>query len=201
MRTRLPFTKRRLAIELSKLKGFANPKLELEQYLTDPEVASELLWRSYMLGDIESKVVADLGAGTGILGIGALLLGAKKVYFIEVDPEAVQVLEDNLNKYNFSNYEILNVDVSEFSKKVDTVVMNPPFGVQSKLDKKFFEAAAKISDVIYLIYSNIGKAKHYLKNFEILVLCETKFKLGKLYFFHEKEREFIKAYILRARRK
>lgn len=40
-------------------------------------------------------VIADIGCGSGILSIGALLLGAKKVYAVDNDPLAVQSTEEN----------------------------------------------------------------------------------------------------------
>ena len=72
-------TKTQLAVELSRLKTFQKPKMYLEQYPTDSEIAADMLWSADMQGDIEGKVIADLGAGTGILGIGALILGAKGI--------------------------------------------------------------------------------------------------------------------------
>ncbi|MEA5581358.1 50S ribosomal protein L11 methyltransferase [Nodularia harveyana UHCC-0300] len=38
----------------------------------------------------EPVVIADIGCGSGILSIGALLLGAEKVYAVDTDPLAVQ---------------------------------------------------------------------------------------------------------------
>ena len=67
-----------LARVLSGLKGFDEAKVRLEQYPTDGETAADILWNMYILGDIDGKVIVDLGAGTGILGIGAGLLGAKR---------------------------------------------------------------------------------------------------------------------------
>jgi ribosomal protein L11 methyltransferase len=38
----------------------------------------------------EHLVIADIGCGSGILAIGALLLGAEKVYAVDTDPLAIQ---------------------------------------------------------------------------------------------------------------
>ena len=85
-------SKSSLAIELSKLKVFNQANVSLEQYPTDSEIAATILWQAKMNNDIEDKIIADLGAGTGILGIGALLLGADYVYFVEKDEKAIEIL-------------------------------------------------------------------------------------------------------------
>ena len=70
-------SKKDLEIILSTLKGFERPKPELEQYTTPSSLAAELLWQAYIDGNIEGKIVVDLGCGTGILALGAAILGAK----------------------------------------------------------------------------------------------------------------------------
>jgi len=147
----MDISKKTLAISLSKLKPFNKPNARLEQYSTDSEVASDILWHAAMAGHINGKAIADLGAGTGILGIGCLMLGAGKVHFVEVDPSAVDLLRQNLE--GFENFEIHEADASEFSSKADTVIMNPPFGTRHKgADIIFLERAASIANTIYSLH-------------------------------------------------
>jgi putative methylase len=140
-----------LAIELSKLTVFPTPNAKLEQYPTDSEVAAEALWNADMLGDIKGKTIADLGCGTGILGIGALLLGAKKVFFVDTDTAALTILGNNLKKLNIKKgFKIINSDISEFKEKTDIVIQNPPFGTKEKhIDKAFLEKAFSLAKIIY----------------------------------------------------
>ncbi len=45
--------------------------------------------------DLTDKVVIDYGCGSGILGVAALLLGAKSVYATDIDPQAVLATQQN----------------------------------------------------------------------------------------------------------
>ncbi|MBR8831780.1 MAG: Ribosomal protein L11 methyltransferase [Chroococcopsis gigantea SAG 12.99] len=55
------------------------------------------------------QVIADIGCGSGILSIGAALLGAQKIYAIDIDPLAVSASRSNrhLNKIN-PNHMVIN---------------------------------------------------------------------------------------------
>jgi len=63
---------------LTDLETFENPKVQFEQYQTDPKVAGELL-HNIMIDtpEFETKHILDLGCGPGILGIGAAICGAE----------------------------------------------------------------------------------------------------------------------------
>ena len=154
-------SKGQLEVFLSRLEGFLRPKVRLEQYVMDGKIGAEILWNAFMKGDIEDKVIGDLGCGTGILGIGALLLGAKRVLFIDIDEEALLIAKNNLAKAKSEDNKLgetifLCQDVKDFNNKVDTVLQNPPFGVQKRgSDRIFLEKAIEHSNVVY----HFGKAE------------------------------------------
>ena len=50
--------------------------------------------------DLSDKVVIDYGCGSGILGVAALLLGAKQVYAVDIDPQAVLATNQNAARNN-----------------------------------------------------------------------------------------------------
>jgi len=153
-----------LAVVLSKLSGFSSQKVNLEQYMTDSEIAAAIVWHSYMKGDISGRIIADLGSGTGILGIGALLLGASKVYFVEKDPDAVKIAKENMESIKSEFYvtgeaSFINTDISLFNQQVDVILENPPFGVQNEhSDRIFVQKAMHVANKIYTLHKSESKA-------------------------------------------
>lgn len=143
-------SKARLAMTLSQLKVFVQPSAAEEQYAMDSEIGAEVLWQAYMNGDIEGRRIADLGCGTGILGIGALLLGAASVLFVEADNAVIPTLEGNLGSIPDAGAIVVNADISAVTETVDTVVQNPPFGTRSAhADRAFLAKAFAIAPVVY----------------------------------------------------
>ncbi|MCJ8147089.1 50S ribosomal protein L11 methyltransferase [Acinetobacter sp. A3.8] len=53
--------------------------------------------------DLKDKVVIDYGCGSGILGVAALLLGAKYVYATDIDPQAVLATKQNAELNGVAN--------------------------------------------------------------------------------------------------
>ena len=58
--------------------------------------------------DVSGKTVVDFGCGSGILGIAALLLDAKYMLGIDIDPQAVLATNDNAgrNSINSNQYDV-----------------------------------------------------------------------------------------------
>ena len=196
-------SKSALAMVLSRLEGFLSPKVSQEQYLTDSEIAAFSLWNAYILGDLEGKVITDFGCGTGVLGIGALLLGAKHVLFVDSDRSALETLKINISKVKSESYtiegsfEIFNQDIGEVNLEADVVIENPPFGTKTKhADVIFLEKALKTAKVIYSFHKSETKAHINKvcteKGAKITHVWDFDFPLKSTYKFHNKRIHRIK---------
>jgi len=192
------YSKKQLAVTLSRLEAFERPSFLLEQYPTDSEIAADVLWNAHLNNDIEGKVVADLGCGTGILGIGAMFFSPKKIYFVDIDEKPLKKLENNLGLLELeSEKEIICADIRNFSKQVDLVIQNPPFGVKKEhADRIFLDAAFKIAKVIYSFHKI--ESENFIEKFskdcgfKITHLFRFDFPLKKTMDFHTKRIEKIK---------
>lgn len=195
--------KTELKKELSKISDFENPRISLEQYRTPPALAADLLHTAYMQGDIEGRKVADLGAGTGMLGLGARLLGAK-VLAVEKEDDAVRLLEENAEMLGLE-VDVVQQDIEDFDHDVDTVLMNPPFSQHSDIGLKFWEKALQHSEAVYGISPRglrerikdfVGNSSH-----EVLGVEEFSLSLPPSYGFHTEESHETEIDLIITRRK
>ena len=68
--------------------------------------------------------VIDVGTGTGILGIGARLLGAKKVLCVDIDPVAVETARENVEKNGLEDVLVTDAKLEDFNDKFDVILAN-----------------------------------------------------------------------------
>ncbi len=189
---------RKLEMLLEEIEGFADPELELEQYPTPALLAAEILHFAYMQGDLETSV-QDLGCGTGILAIGAKLLGAEKVAGYDVDLKAFELSKNNAEKLGVE-VDFVCSDISEVTGHVKTTLMNPPFGARVKgRDRPFLSVALRTSEVIYSIHNRGSFAfiQKFIKPAVITHSYVAKFPIKRTFDFHKKEREIIEVEIYR----
>lgn len=100
-------------------------------------------------GDIAGRSLVDLGSGNGILAIGGKLLGASRAVGVESDPRAIGVARQNAERVGV-DVEWRLGDVTSFRERVETVVMNPPFGAQTRhADRPFLDTAMTSGHVVY----------------------------------------------------
>lgn len=191
--------KSRLASELSRLEGFKNPVIELEQYVTPPELAADILWTAHLQGDLDGKVV-DLGAGTGILGIGAALLGAK-VTLVEKDQDALDRAEKNAEGLGV-DVELVSGDVEDYEEEFETVLMNPPFSVHSEQLETFLSTASQADAVYTLANSGSKEVQDYLESegFQVSEVETYTIGLPATYGFHTEETRETEVLLVVARR-
>jgi len=200
---------KRLEMTLQRVDGFSSPRPALEQYQTPAPLAARLLFHALMKGDIDGKVVCDLGSGTGVLAIGAALLGAASVKGVDVDKKAVEIAR--------ANAELLDADVKfvvadvkeqtlpEVLGHCDTVIMNPPFGAQKvHADRPFIDLAISVAPVIYSIF-NAGSTP-FIKTYtagraEIDERVGGVFPIKRTFSFHTQDVQEIGVEILRLKRK
>lgn len=163
---------RHLAIALSKLPSHPCNSVELEQYQTEGNLAA--LWLSQIdaIDGLAGKKVLDLGAGNGILGHGAQLLGAE-VTFVECDSEAAELCR--------VLGETIEGRVGEIDLPlVDLVISNPPWGVQIHgADRPFVDAAMKSAPIVHMMHS--ASATHLPKG---EIVLEGEFRMPAMYEHH-----------------
>ena len=85
--------------------------------------------------DIEGRTVLDLFAGSGSLGIEALSRGAAKAVFVDLNRQAVRVVNENLEHCKLKeNATVFNGDSLSYLKttreRFDIVFIDPPYNKQ-----------------------------------------------------------------------
>lgn len=182
---------RQLEMQLQKVRGFTRPRAEAEQYMTPVPLAARMLFHAAMNGDIANARVCDLGCGTGMLSIGAALLGAE-VVAVDFDAAALAAACENA--------ELFGVDITciqaciedaNLGITAETVVMNPPFGAQKKhADRPFIDAALATAPVCYGILNagSIPFVAAYTKGrAEIVEKISARLTIPRQFTFHTKE--------------
>jgi len=188
--------KKMVELAISKIPRSQGLKRRLEQYPTPSWIVAHVVWKAFMNGDVEAKAVADLGCGDGRLLYASFLMGARLGLCVEVDEEAVKHAVSVLSSH-FSEYVpravFIVADASQLSLfNVDTVIMNPPFGVVKEnrgLDAAFLRRALQYARSVYSIHKyspglvkileDLAKSYNFvigsteILNFEIPMVFET----------------------------
>jgi len=189
---------KQLEQHLQQIDGFDNPKILLEQYPTRPHIAACMLHTiDATFDDLEDKIVADLGCGCGVLSIGAAMLGAGAVIGFDIDQDALEQFQGNIEDFDIDNIDLINADIDALGEgwenKFDTVIMNPPFGTKHNkgLDMKFLQTGLKMATRSVYSLHKTATRDHILKKAADLgvsasVLAELRYDLPNTYKHHKK---------------
>lgn len=180
--------KKKLEILLERLEGFKNPSPEMEQYATPARVAADMLYLAYLRGDL--RVVCDLGTGTGMLAIGAALLGARAIG-VDIDKQALKIARANAARMGVV-VDFVCSDISSIVLRgIDTVVMNPPFGAQkaSAGDRAFLLKATEMANAIYSLHNqgSEGFIRRFVEPCTVEEIYRIPFPLKRCFEFHSKD--------------
>lgn len=198
--------KRDLERALSEIEAHPLPNAYLEQYTTPSKVAAETLYlAAYVYDDIIDKTVMDLGCGTGRLAIGAALLGAKEVFGVDVDRVAVRVAQKNaeiMGVKEKTHWIVADIDVVKGT--FDTVLQNPPFGVQRRrADRRFITKSLELSSTIYSFHKGGESNREFIKRFieghggRVTNIFPLKMEIPRMFKFHTKRKRSIQVDLYR----
>ena len=102
--------------------------------------------------NFQNKIVLDLFAGYGQLGLEALSRGAKFCFFNDLNPKTNKFLVKNLKSINPKKYSITNRDFRvvlkhriKSTKKIDLIFLDPPFA-----QKNFYSFVLKTLEKYHL---------------------------------------------------
>jgi len=188
---------RRLHLErvLALVEPHPSPKAHLEQYTIPVDVAAEMLFiAAYMNSDIIGKTVADLGCGTGRLAIGAAVLGAKEAVGVDLDRTTVELAKRSAEKTDVAEKTSwVAADIDALRGTFDTVLQNPPFGVQRRrADRKFLLKSLELASIVYSLHKSGESNREFIKKFiegqkgKVTGIFPMKLVIPRMFGFHTK---------------
>ena len=198
--------KRDLERMLSEIEANPLPKAYLEQYTTPPNVAAEMLYlAAYVNDDIIGRTVVELGCGTGRLAIGAAKLGAKEVFAVDVDRAAVRVAKKNAELMGIKEkIHWIIADINVIEGAFNTVLQNPPFGVQRRrADRQFIAKSLELSTTIYSFHKSGKSNREFIKRFieehggKVTNIFSMMMEIPRMFKFHRKRKRSIQVDLYR----
>jgi len=127
---------------------------------------------------VADAVVLDLFSGTGALGIEAVSRGAKQVFLIEKNKDAVKIIKSNLNGIE-GNYLLKEIDAFDFLNEIkikfDIILLDPPYktdfgvkaieiilknGLLNKNGVILFETSSELNFELNFEGLNVSKKKY-----------------------------------------
>ncbi|MCU0799090.1 MAG: METTL5 family protein [Candidatus Thermoplasmatota archaeon] len=199
---------------LSRLDDMTDPVPRLEQYRTPSEAVSDILFLAVSLGDIEGRSVAELGCGGAPFLIGAVLLGASRSYGCDIDERAVDLARNNASRVRSERPDLpgwsdLTIEIADVSdpgyspSKVDTILMNPPFGAQSRrADRPFMERAMEMASVIHSVHNRVSydfiRGMLEGKGWQVTHRTDSAMEIKRRFHFHDREKVSVPTVRIRA---
>jgi len=191
---------------ISRIEPHPTPKAHLEQYTIPPVTAAEVLYiATYIYDDVIDKTVVDLGCGTGRLAIGAALLGARETFGVDVDKVAVNAARENAERMDVKRKtHWVTADIDIIRRTFDTVLQNPPFGVQRRrADRKFIKKSLELGRTVYSLHKGGKSNREFIKRFierhggRVTGMFPMEMDIPRLFEFHTKRKRTVQVDLYR----
>lgn len=143
--------------------------------------------------DIPGKIVIDLFAGSGSIGIEALSRGASHAYFVENNRQASECIIDNIKHTKLEDKStVLAVDAFTslsmiHESHIDIVFMDPPYdkGLEPLMLNAFKEIPYIDEDTLFIIEARIDTDFSFASTMGYTVSKEKKYKTNKHVFLYK----------------
>ncbi|MCR8966276.1 16S rRNA (guanine(966)-N(2))-methyltransferase RsmD [Mycoplasma zalophidermidis] len=131
------------------------PKTELTRPTKDS--IREAIFNSLRF-ELEGTLILDLFAGSGAMGIESLSNNAMKAYFVDINKEAIQTINTNLDNLKIHNAEVFKMSATEFLKtktgrNFDFIFIDPPYQEYDLLNQclELISTNKFLNDLGYLV--------------------------------------------------
>ena len=157
-------------------KKFGEVKIDVFPYVFPPDSpfskSSSTVYNQF--GDLSGKKVLDIGTGTGILAIQAVLANAEQVDAVDILPEAVECANHNFRLNNVSNkahaYGANLFSIILYDKRYDLIIANLPIVDATEKDLRFHS----LMDPGFKYHKRLfEESKNYLSEQGKIVLCHA----------------------------
>lgn len=147
-------------------------------------------------GEIEDKRVLELFAGSGALGIEALSLGAKEAVFVDVMPQCIKVIKENIFSLGIAEKTKVYLkdaasainDFHVYKEEFDLIFLDPPYHeaklINTLQNLEDYDILAPSGYIVSLCYIK----DNYIKNSKnFFVVSEKKYGQTLLLVYAKKE--------------
>lgn len=137
--------------------------------------------------DVPGAVFVDLFCGSGAIGIEALSRGARKAYFIENAPAALNCVQQNLQFTKLADQAVVlkNDAVAGlsgiFEKTVDIIYMDPPYdnSHEERVLSVLQHMKYVTEDTLIIVEASLQTDMDYAPDYGFEIIRQKKYKTNK----------------------